>query len=421
MTSSILALGQSWDEIRIDLATNWFIYLSMPFVAAFVGYTSKLLALFMLYRPIDHVGIGPIGWQGIVPRRAGKTAALTMQMLTEEVLKPEELLEKVDAQRIVDDLRVPITQVVDEIGRELIEEVRPGLWDSLPVAIRDGLQMRVRAASPALVESLVAQVKADLPRFLDIQFLAVSVLVQNKAQLNRLMQGMAGEATKFIRRSGIYFGFAIGLVQTIAWAYFHNPWIMPAFGFLTGFASDWLALNLIFLPRRRRKVLGLIPMQGVLHAQREQVTQDYARLLAADLFSTSVLIEALLNGPASERLFAVIEKEVASAIDKQVGYVRPVLALTIGAKRYRDMRAHIVRKVLEKMPDTMVEAKEYASNAIDLESLIIEKMNELTDEQYEAILRPIFKDDEMLMVMFGALLGFMVGEIQVVLVEHLHR
>jgi uncharacterized membrane protein YheB (UPF0754 family) len=421
VTSSVVAIGQSWSDIKTDVAINWFIYLSMPIVAAFVGYTTKLLALLMLYHPIDRFGIGPIGWQGIVPRRAGKTASVTIQMLTEEVLKPEELLEKVDAQRIVEDLRIPIAHLVDELARELIEEVRPGLWDSLPVAVRDGLQTRVREVSPALIDNLVAQVKADLPRFLDIQYLAVTVLVQNKAQLNKLMQGMAGEATKFIRRSGIYFGFAIGLLQTVAWAYFQNPWIMPAFGFLTGFMSDWLALNLIFIPRTRRKILGLIPIHGVLHAQREQVTHDYARLLAGDLFSASVLIDALLNGPASERLFVAIEREVASTVDAEAGWVRPVLTLAIGTKRYRNLKAVIVRKALEKIPDTMEEAKDYASSAVDLEKLIIEKMNELSDEQYEMILRPIFKDDEMLMVMFGAVLGFMVGEIQVLLVEHFAR
>ena len=40
-------------------------------------------------------------------------------------------------------------------------------------------------------------------------------------------------------------------------------------------------------------------------------------------------------------------------------------------------------------------------------------------EQTVAILRPVFKDDEMLMVTVGAVLGFLVGELQVVLVEHL--
>ena len=69
--------------------------------------------------------------------------------------------------------------------------------------------------------------KTDLPRFVDLQYLAVTTLVKNKAQLNELMKGMGGAAMKFIRRSGIYFGFAIGLVQMVAWGLFHNPWIMP--------------------------------------------------------------------------------------------------------------------------------------------------------------------------------------------------
>jgi hypothetical protein len=33
----------------------------------------------------------------------------------------------------------------------------------------------------------------------------------------------------------------------------------------------------------------------------------------------------------------------------------------------------------------------------------------------------VFKDDEMLMVTVGAILGFLVGELQVVFVEHLAR
>ena len=70
MTSSVFAWGQGWGQITSDVKLNWFIYLSMPLVAAFVGYTTKLVALQMLYRPIEFVGIGPFGWQGVVPRRA---------------------------------------------------------------------------------------------------------------------------------------------------------------------------------------------------------------------------------------------------------------------------------------------------------------------------------------------------------------
>jgi uncharacterized membrane protein YheB (UPF0754 family) len=45
-------------------------------------------------------------------------------------------------------------------------------------------------------------------------------------------------------------------------------------------------------------------------------------------------------------------------------------------------------------------------------------MSQLTDEQYESIMRPVFKDDEWLMISVGAILGGFVGEIQVLAIEH---
>jgi uncharacterized membrane protein YheB (UPF0754 family) len=418
LTSLVVALGQTWGEIKADFAVNWFIYLSMPFIAAFVGYTTKLVALQMLYRPIEYVGIGPVGWQGVVPRRAGKTAALTIQMLTDKLLKPEEILEKIDAKQIVEALREPLTKVIDEMGRDLAEQVRPGLWDSLPDAGRRAILARMHAAAPRIVDNLLAEMKADLPRFIDLQYLAVTILVKNKEQLNELMKGMGGAAFKFIRRSGIYFGFAIGLVQMVAWGFFHNPWIMPGFGFFTGFVSDWLALNLIFIPREPKKFLGFIPVQGVLHAERYNVTRDYARLIANDIFSPDVLFEAILHGPTSERIFAAIEREISAEVDKQAGFAQPLITLAIGTKRYREMKDAVAQMVVERLPNTIQEAKDYAAKAFDVENLVVEKMNKLSPAQFEAILRPVFKDDEMLMVTVGAVLGFLVGELQVVFVEH---
>ena len=207
----------------------------------------------------------------------------------------------------------------------------------------------------------------------------------------------------------------------IARGFFHNPWIMPGFGFVTGFASDWLALNLIFIPREPKKLLGFIPVHGVLHAQRNNVTRDYAHILANDLFSADVLLEAILHGPTSERLFAAVDKELSAALDAHAGFAKPLITLAIGTKRYRDVKGTIVQMVLERLPETLQEAKDYTAKTLDIENLIIEKMNKLTPDQYEALLRPVFKDDEMLMVTVGAVLGFLVGELQVVLVEHFGR
>lgn len=412
---------QSWSEIRVDVGSHWLIYLSMPAIAALVGYGTKLVALQMLYRPLQFRGVGPLGWQGVVPRRAGKTASVTIEMLTEELLRPEEILDNIDPAELVEELREPLTEIVDDLARLLCQKVRPGLWDSIPQVGRNAILARIRRAAPGIVDNLLVDMRRDLGRFVDLQYLAVTILVRNKEQLNALVRGIGRAPMKFIRRSGIYFGLLIGSVQMVAWAYFHNPWIMPAFGFFVGFASDWLALNLIFVPRKRRKIFGLFPVHGVLHSQRDQITQDYARILANDIFSPEVLLEGLLHGPTSDRLLAAIDKEVSAALDDQLGLARPAVTIVIGTSGYRQLRSTVVNHLVDRIPETIAHAKDYAARTLGIEQLIIDKMNQLSPAQYEGILRPVFKEDELLMVTVGAVLGFGVGELQLLMVEHYGR
>lgn len=420
MTDLVVAI-QSWGEIKRDFGANWLIYLSMPFVAAFVGWSTKIVALEMIYRPLEFKGLGPIGWQGIVPRRAGKVGSKTIELLTSNLLKPEELLERIDAAEAVEALREPLVGAVDEISRDLAEQIRPGLWDSLPEAARKAVQARIQAQAPRVTENMLNEMKADLGRYVDLQFLAVTTLVRNKDKLVKLMRGVSDDAMAFVRRSGIYFGLGIGLVQMVAWALFKNPWIMPAFGFAVGFISDYIALNMLFRPVEPKKFLGIIGFQGLLHAQRDKITRDYAKILADDLFSPEILLDGVLKGPGSDKLYALAGKEVEAAIDAQTGIAGPIVVLAVGTKRYRALKDRVVQLVLERLPTTLLEAQDYATGAIDLENTIVEKMNQLTNDQYESILRPVFKDDEPLMIAIGGILGGVVGEMQVLLIEHFGR
>jgi len=416
--TDLLVAVQTWGEIKRDVGANWLIYLSMPLVAAFVGWSTKIVALEMIYRPVEFKGIGPIGWQGIVPRRAGKVGSKTIELLTSNLLNPEELLDRIDAGEAVEVLRAPLIQAVDEISRDLAEQIRPGLWDSLPEAGRKAVQARMHAQAPRITENMLNEMKSDLSRYVDLQFLAVTTLVRNKEKLVKLMRSVSDDAMAFVRRSGIYFGVAIGLVQMVAWALFKNPWIMPAFGFAVGFISDYIALNMLFRPVQPKTYLGFIRFQGLLHAQRDKITRDYAKILADDLFSPEILFDGVIKGPGSDKLFALAAKEVDSAIDAQTGIVGPIVVLAVGTKRYRALKDRVVKMVLERLPSTLLEAQEYATSVIDLENTIVEKMNQLTNEEYESILRPVFKDDEPLMIAVGAILGGIVGEIQVLVMEH---
>lgn len=340
-------------------------------------------------------------------------------MLTENLLKPEELLDSFDADEAVAALKDPLEEAVGEIARELAGQVRPGLWDQLPQVARDRVIRSAQNRAPEVVGNLLAQMRGDLSQVVDIQYLTVSTLVRNKAKLNRLMRETSGGAMAFVRRSGIWFGFGIGLVQMVAWGTIHNIWLLPIFGLITGFVSDYVALQMLFEPRRAKKVMG-IKLHGVIHAQREEITRNYARILAADLFSPQILFDAVLTGPGSDRLFAMVQREVMTAVDSELGAVgAPVAKLAVGTRRYNELKETVAQRAVALIPATVPAIEEYAGATLDLESVLTEKLNQLTVEQFEGIMRPIFKDDEMLMVTVGAALGFLVGEVQLELVVKL--
>lgn len=74
---------QNLEQIIVDVQQNWVIYASMPFVAAAIGFVTKIIAIHMMFEPIEFVGKKPwFGWQGIVPRNAARMAGIAVDTLS---------------------------------------------------------------------------------------------------------------------------------------------------------------------------------------------------------------------------------------------------------------------------------------------------------------------------------------------------
>lgn len=187
--------------------------------------------------------------------------------------------------------------------------------------------------------------------------------------------------------------------------------LLPLFGLLTGGLTDYVALQMVFRPMRPGRYLG-IKWHGLFHKLRPAVTVDYAAVMAQDILTPKTMIKGLLTGPMSDRFFNLILREVRKTFDSQVGVTRPFVVIAIGGRNYQSMKEAVAELVVTTMPDHADALEAFANRTFNIESIIVEKMGEMTDEQYEGTLRPIFKDDEWIVVALGAALGFLVGEVQ---------
>jgi uncharacterized membrane protein YheB (UPF0754 family) len=393
---------------------TWAIYTSMPIVGAVIGYVTKLVAVEMMFRPQEFVGIRPyLGWQGVVPRFAPRMAAIATDLMLSRLLTTRELFDRIDGRELSARLQEPMRRTIDEMTRELMARHQPLLWEAMPEVGRRAVVWSVQRQAPKMVERLVADLKRDPESVIDLRAVAIDARTRDKGLLVRLVRRVGRHEFAFIIRCGIPFGLFLGAMQAVAWALTHNVWVVPAFGAFTGFFTDWLALQLIFRPIRPRRFLGLVEWQGLFHRRREQVTLDYAQVVGEEILTPHNLIEAMLTGPQAVKLTNLIAREVDLALGAQVGPAKPLLVLAVGGRKYQRMRDDIVTTVVTRMRADLNGVGDYAMSKLAVQPTLVSKMQQMTDEEYEGLLRPAFKQDEWKLITVGAVLGFVIGEIQV--------
>jgi uncharacterized membrane protein YheB (UPF0754 family) len=404
------------NAVVAELEAHWGVYASMPFIAAVIGYVTKLVAIQMMFRPVRFVGVRPyFGWQGVVPRNSERMVRISAELLTTRLVDPKEVFARLDPDRVAKEIEVPLLLAVDEVAREVLERYHPALWELLPTLARDLVVKQVQAGSPKLVRRIMTEIRENVEDVLDIKQVAVSALERDKELLVRLVRDISRPEMAFIARCGIYFGFLLGLVQTAVWAMTHEPLVLPVFGAVIGLFTDWLAIKLVFFPRERTRILGILPFQGIFQRRRDEVARRYGELVAREVMTVPNLVDGILRGPKSDRLITMIHRIVQRTIDEQASVAKPLVSVAIGPRRFQQMKHAAADKAMAYLSSTALHAKDYATDAMDVADTIASRMRRLSRIEYERLLRPAFRQDEWKLITVGAVIGALVGELQVVL------
>ena len=451
---------REWSEIVDDIQTNWWVYASMPFLAGLIGYVTKLVAIKMMFRPHTFKGIGPIGWQGIIPRRAAQMVEVLCETLTGRLVNAGDIVSKVDGKELARRIDRPLRKEIARIVPIVAEEHQPALWHVLPGPARDMVIQRAQETAIDMVPKLVKRVRKNIDDVFDLQEMVTREFLSDPDILESMFLDVGKLEFRFIRRSGLCFGFGIGFLQAALWAATHSPLVMPLFGLFIGWFTDWAALRLIFNPKEPRKYFGLVTWQGLFLKHRISVSEEYGRLIATRVLTSERVVRSMFNGPSQQRMidlvapmvqkalreelvdieqhirrelgrFAPVDLESAGASELSLGSVLGVLGsavtrpvreaagLGLDLAQVGPMAQTTAEEFVAVLPGILDGSFGYLDDRLQIEALMSEKMAQMTPEQFEGVLRPAFQADEKTLIAVGAVLGFLVGELQVFLVEHL--
>lgn len=388
---------------------QWWVFLCIPLISAVVGYVTNLVALNMMFKPLNFFGIPPyLGWQGIVPRKAETMAAIAVDTITSKLISPKEFTERLDPVALAHVLEQPLREVIRDITHDVLASQYPTVWSNLPEAVRRRAFERLDEQVPEMVKDITRALKNNTEEVLDIEHIVINHLKKDKALLNRVFLEVGEPEFTFVARSGAYFGFLLGICQMFAYLIYPSDWLLPLFGLCIGYLTNWLALKIIFEPKEPKK-FGPITIQGLFLKRQHEVASHYGRLIAQEILTPKRLLVGILEGPGSDRVFQIVQKEIDEAVDQSIGSAMPVVRMTIGTDKYQEMKLASIQHSMARLPDMLQLTEDYVDRALRLENTLSYRLTKLSSTDFEGLLRPAFEQDEWMLILAGAVLGMLAG------------
>ena len=391
-------------------------YLSIPVIAAFIGWATNWLAIKMTFYPLEFMGKPPLlGWQGIIPSKARKMAAISVDATISKIGTVQEIFEQIDPKVLAAHIISNVEPRTEEYVDELMVREYPTFWENLPASARSMVYDRVRKSTPHLVDNLVDDVSANIEDLLDIKGMVIERLAKDKRLLNRIFLECGDAEFRFIINSGFYFGFLFGLVQMTVWYFYQSWWVLPFFGLLVGYATNWIALNVIFRPLHEKKV-GPLRLQGLFLKRQPEVAESFCHIVTHEILTVGNIVNAILEGPKGDRASNMVKKHMKPLVDETAGLGKALTQVAFGATGFATLKAQVGQKALEISRISFNNPVFEADRARAVKSIMVERMIALSSEEFQDLLRPCFQEDEIKLILVGAFLGFAAGVGQLVFV-----
>ncbi len=404
---------EEWAQRILQFLAGYYEYLLIPFISSGVGYLTNWLAIKMTFYPIEYRGIRPFGWQGIIPSKARKMAEKSVDLLTIKLVRIDEQFARLDPEQVAAEMKPALDRLSKQLLNEVMEARAPALWRNTPDLVKERLYKRTADDLPEVVIEMMRQMSLQIEDLLDLKSMSVKELMKDKTLVNQIFQRCGYKEFIFIERSGLYLGFPFGLVQmVVTYLYFEYSWfLLPFFGLLVGWATNAIALKVIFRPRRRYRFLGLT-IQGLFLQRQAEVAAEYSRMITERILTTENIFEFIVRGPGSEKLKVIIEQHVHQVVETTVGLSQRMLKIDFVHNQMDIIKNIVSYRFEQELPVAIVDVYQYAERTLKMRETLESKMAGLPPPEFEAFLRPAFQEDEWILITVGAVLGFLAGVVQ---------
>ena len=407
---------------------EWIKLLTIPVFTGAIGWLINWTGLIMLFNPVRFHGVrlgwladvatalprrvqeipgianGGVGWQGIVPARAGKMGSLSVDKAISKLGTPAEFFEQLEpdqmAEHVVSQFRPEIPQIVE---RTMLMR-HPGLWRDLPPRARRAIIERVQGQLPEMVQQITAEIGHHIDQLLDPKMMVVEHFERHPELVNEIFQKIGQRELRLMVNFGGLFGFLLGIPVAVLTHFVPAWWLLPVLGVFVGWTTNLLGMWIIFEPVEARQV-GPLRLHGLFLRRQPEVADIYARIISEQVVTLQNIGDYLLYGSRGDRTRRMLEDAIGPVIDRAAGPAQPVLRVAVGTREYDSIRDSMAEEAAGRTLESFRDPEFSRRQSERMRTLIARRTREMSPRDYVEMLRSAIKEDEWMLYLHGAVMG----------------
>ncbi|ECE0941604.1 hypothetical protein ZP13_26035, partial [Salmonella enterica subsp. enterica] len=145
-----------------------------------------------------------------------------------------------------------------------------------------------------------------------------------------------------------------------------------------------------------------------------EVSEVFAEIVVKDLVTLKNIMYEMLYGSRSMQTRELIKKHLNPMLESQV--IQTSLKFGLGRKEFGQLRHVIIDKSIAATMVPMSNPELNLSRAEKIFGMFRDRIRALTPNEFQNLLRPAFREDELTLIILGGVTGFLAGWIHLILV-----
>ncbi len=190
--------------------------------------------------------------------------------------------------------------------------------------------------------------------------------------------------------------------------------LVPFISALIGWLTNFIAVKMLFHPKKKINLL-VFTIQGIFPKRQAQLAEKIGHLVASELISFNDISSAISSPSSMQTIKDEISEKLDDYFEHKLAQKFPIIGSFLSGGIKETIKNEFLNEFMGYFPSVVSKLSEKLEQTVDIQEIVRNKVSGFSTDKLEMILMDILKKEFRFIEVLGAIIGFLIGLIQIVI------